>query len=74
MLGFETREDAAVVGVPGHVTVYLPQSYDFAGQLIIVPGDQIEHLALASSDAMAFIVSGGVTGLGAGGERGTTDQ
>lgn len=69
VLGFVTREDAAVVGVPGHVAVYLPQSYNFAGQTIIVPGDRIENVALASSDVMAFIVSGGVTEVG-GGEKG----
>ena len=63
VLGFVTREDAAVVGVPGHVAVYLPQSYNFAGQTVVVPADRVEDVALASSEVMAFIVSGGVTGV-----------
>jgi len=69
VLGFVTREDAALLGVPGHVAVYLPQSYNFAGQTVIVPNDRIEDVALASSEVMAFIVSGGVTEVG-GGEKG----
>ena len=64
VLGFVTREDAAVVGVPGHVAVYLPQSYNFAGQTVVVPADRVEDVALASSEVMAFIVSGGVTEVG----------
>lgn len=67
VLGFVTREDAAVVGVPGHLAVYLPQSYNFAGQTVVVPADRVEDVALASSEVMAFIVSGGVTEVGAGG-------
>ena len=75
VLGFVTREDAAVVGVPGHVAVYLPQSYNFAGQTVVVPADRVEDVALASSEVMAFIVSGGVTEVGTGsGERGAGPQ
>jgi uncharacterized membrane protein len=71
VLGFVTREDAALLGVPGHVAVYLPQSYNFAGQTVIVAKERVEDVALASSEVMAFIVSGGVTEVGAGGgERG----
>ncbi|HJS47670.1 MAG TPA: hypothetical protein VJ773_06780, partial [Gemmatimonadales bacterium] len=51
-------------GVPGHVAVYLPQSYNFAGQTVVVPADRVEDVALASSEVMAFIVSGGVTEVG----------
>jgi uncharacterized membrane protein len=72
VLGFVTREDAALLGVPGHVAVYLPQSYNFAGQTVIVAKERVEDVALASSEVMAFIVSGGVTEVGAaGGDRGT---
>jgi uncharacterized membrane protein len=73
VLGFVTREDAALLGVPGHVAVYLPQSYNFAGQTVIVAKERVEDVALASSEVMAFIVSGGVTEVGAaGGDRGTS--
>jgi len=44
--------------------VYFPQSYNFAGNLVIVPRDQVEPLKVATTDLMTFIVSGGVSGLG----------
>jgi len=49
------------------VAVYLPQSYNFAGNLIIVPRDQVTRLKAESGQVMAFIVSGGVTGHDAAG-------
>jgi hypothetical protein len=48
------------------VAVYFPQSYNFAGNLLIVPRDQVEPLELNSVDMMTFIVSGGVSGFGVG--------
>ena len=45
------------------VTVYLPQSYNFAGQLLIFPRSAVQPLDADSADVMAFIVSGGVTAL-----------
>lgn len=61
-LGFLTAEALEHLGLTGHVAVYLPQSYNFAGQLIVVPAEQVQPLEADSADAMAFIVSGGVTG------------
>ena len=61
--GFLTQESLDLIGVPGHSAVYLPQSYNFAGQVLVVPNAQVTLLAAASSDVMAFIVSGGVSGL-----------
>lgn len=66
-LGFITRANLAHLGLEGHVAVYLPQSYNFAGNLIIVPTDRVAPVALESSDVLTFIVSGGVTGFGARG-------
>jgi uncharacterized membrane protein len=63
VLGFLTQESLAVIGLREHVTVYVPQSYGLAGQLIVVPSTQIFPLAAESADVMAFIVSGGVTQL-----------
>jgi uncharacterized membrane protein len=65
-LGFVTQESLTRLGLTGHVAVYLPQSYNFAGQLLVVPAAEVERLPGESSDVMAFIVSGGVTALGAG--------
>lgn len=61
--GFLTQESLDLVGVPGHSAVYLPQSYNFAGQVLIVPTAQITRVPAPSSDVMAFIVSGGVSGI-----------
>ena len=61
-LGFVTRHAMDSLGMPGYVAVYLPQSYNFAGNLILVPSAQVEPVQAESSDVMAFIVSGGVSG------------
>ena len=62
-LGIITRESLAELGLPGDVAVYLPQSYNFAGQVLVVPASAVTPLDAPSSDVMAFIVSGGVSGL-----------
>src|SRR5215218_2378564 len=62
-IGFVTQESLATIGLPGHVTVYLPQSYNFAGQLLIFPTSAVTVLDADSADVMAFIVSGGVTAM-----------
>ncbi len=66
VLGFVTAEDLSRLGLPDHVAVYLPQSYNFAGQLLLVPADQVETVAVDGSEHMTFIVSGGVAQAGAG--------
>jgi uncharacterized membrane protein len=60
MIGFVTRESLDIFGIPGHVAVYVPQAYAFAGHLLLVPALQVEPLAGESADLMAFVVSGGV--------------
>ena len=50
------------IGLLDHVAVYFPQSYNFAGNLLVFPKDQVRPLEAESSDIMAFIVSGGVSG------------
>jgi len=62
-LGFVTRQSLDALGLPGQVAVYVPQSYNVAGNLLVVPASQVQPLAAESGDVMAFIVSGGVTGL-----------
>ena len=61
-LGFVTAEGAERLGMPGFVAVYLPQAYNFAGNLIIVPADRVEPVEAEAAEIMAFIVSGGVSG------------
>jgi len=59
--GFLTQASLAALGLPGDVAVYFPQSYNFAGQLVVVPSDRVTRLDAVSSDVLAFVVSGGVT-------------
>lgn len=61
-IGFVTRQSLEFLGLQDRVAVYFPQSYNFAGNLLIFPPSQIQSLAVDSAEAMAFIVSGGVSG------------
>jgi uncharacterized membrane protein len=58
---FITKEDLSDLKVVDRVAVYLPFSYSLSGQLIIVPVGQVEVLPMQATDAMKFVVSGGVT-------------
>jgi uncharacterized membrane protein len=61
-LGFITQADLSELNLPkGHCAVYVPLSYSFSGNLIIVPADHITIVEASSADVMKFIVSGGVT-------------
>ena len=40
----------------------MPQSYNFAGNVLLVPTDQVQSLSVDSSAIMTFVVSGGVSG------------
>lgn len=60
-LGFVTSDALAHLGVPGHVAVYLPWSYSFAGRVVLVPADHVQPLTTSGTDMLAFIISGGVT-------------
>jgi len=64
VLGFLTRDGLGDLGLHDHVAVYVPQSYNFAGNLVVVPRAQVEPLAATSTEVLALIVSGGVSGLG----------
>lgn len=62
VLGFITREDLHPLGIADSVAVYLPQSYNFAANLIIVDRSRVSLLAAEPKEVMKFIVSGGVSG------------
>jgi uncharacterized membrane protein len=63
-IGFITKEDLSEIGLGKEmVAVYLPFSYSFAGELIILPRENIQPLNTSGTDAMKFIISGGVTEL-----------
>lgn len=62
IVGFITRDSLESLGLEDFVAVYMPQSYNFAGNVLLFPKDAIEPLEIESSQAMAFIVSGGLSG------------
>lgn len=63
VLGFLTSEHFDDPQLEGHVSVYLPESYNFAGNLIVVPRERVHPLDAEGAEFMAFIMSGGVTAM-----------
>jgi uncharacterized membrane protein len=61
VLGFVTQESLANLGHDTLVSVYVPQSYHWAGQVFVFPATKIQRLEASSAAVMAFIISGGVT-------------
>jgi uncharacterized membrane protein len=61
VLGFLTQQSLAPFGLADTVSVYLPQSYNFAGQTILVPAARVTPMDAKPSDVLAFIVSGGIS-------------
>ncbi len=46
------------------VAVYVPQAYNFAGQLYILPREKVKHIEhISSGDAMKYAVTGGVVDM-----------
>ncbi len=60
-LGFITETDLSDLGIKDMVAVYFPHSYNFSGELFIVPTSQVTPLDINAGVLMKFIVSGGVT-------------
>ena len=62
VIGFVTRSSLEDLNLPGRAAVYLPQSYNFAGQTLVVDAERIEPLEVPSAELMTFVVSAGVSG------------
>ncbi|MGF7141489.1 DUF502 domain-containing protein [Roseimarinus sediminis] len=60
-MGFLTEEDLSNLGENEKVAVYFPHSYNFSGEMFIVPKEQVKPLDINPAIAMKFIVSGGVS-------------
>jgi uncharacterized membrane protein len=67
-IGFLTQESLKELGLPDHATVFLPQSYNYAGQMLVVPRDQIVRLDVPTGKVMTLIVSGGMAEMAPAGE------
>lgn len=61
VLGFLTQPTLEAFDLPDQVAVYLPQSYNFAGQTVVVPRERVTPLDARAADVLAFIVSGGIS-------------
>ena len=59
-VGFVTQTDLSELKAKDKVAVYFPQSYTFAGDLYIVPSENVTPLDISPKDAMKFAVTGGV--------------
>lgn len=63
-LGYITQSDLSSLGISvSLVAVYLPHSYNFSGNLFLVPARNIKEVDYNSGDFMKFVVSGGVTNI-----------
>lgn len=60
LLGFLTNDEDKVFIPQGYVAVYLMQSMQWAGNLILVPVDIVEPLDVSAEEALKFIASAGV--------------
>lgn len=61
LLGFITDEELDFMNEKDKVAVYIPQSYNFAGNLILVPKENVKKLNVGAKEMMTFIVSGGLS-------------
>ena len=59
--GFITEKNLSEFGMQDMVAVYFPHSYNFSGELYIVPQSSVKTISLSPSEVMKFVVSGGVT-------------
>jgi len=63
-LGFITQKDLSNLGIPkGRVAVYLPHSYNFSGNLFIVPVENVTPINAPPAEVMKFVVTAGVTSI-----------
>ena len=65
IIGFLTDEEMHKFEmVSDKVAVYVPQAYNFAGQLYILPRDKVKKINnISSGEAMKYAVTGGVVDL-----------
>lgn len=65
VVGFLTDEEMQKFNMgQEHVAVYVPQAYNFAGQLYVLPRTRIKKIdRIPSGDAMKYAVTGGVAEL-----------
>ncbi|MED5525780.1 MAG: DUF502 domain-containing protein [Pseudomonadota bacterium] len=66
VIGFVTRDSLDEMGLEGRVAVYLPQSFNFAGNLVLVAKDKVTPLNMTAAEVLPLVVAGGVSKQGNG--------
>jgi uncharacterized membrane protein len=61
-MGFVTQDTPIKIDNEEVITVYFPFSYGFSGEIYFVPASSIKPLSIPPTEAMKFIISGGVSG------------
>ncbi len=60
-IGFITRHELEHLGFgKGRVAVYIPFSYSFMGELVILPIENVRKIEASGPDMIKFVISGGV--------------
>ncbi len=74
IIGFLTDEEMKKFDMGSDkVAVYVPQAYNFAGQLYILPREKVKKIEhITSGEAMKYAVTGGVVDLDAERDHGKT--
>ena len=61
-IGFITQDTLVHIGLEKEkLAVYMPFSYGFNGQLIIIDASNVTKLDVSGTEVMKFVISGGVT-------------
>ena len=65
LMGFVTRKDfeglPSGIGDKDMVAVYMPMSYQIGGYTAFLPKESVAPVAMAADDAMAFVLTGGMS-------------
>jgi uncharacterized membrane protein len=59
-LGFLTEEDLSRIEEKDKVAVYFPHSYNWSGELFLIPRELVRTVDIPPAEVMKFIVSAGV--------------
>ena len=63
-IGFITNKDLSFIGIPKEkVAVYLPHSYAWSGNLVIISAEYVQPIDASSTEIMKFVVSAGITSI-----------
>ena len=63
-IGFITQETLESLPLQeGKVAVYIPHSYSFSGELMLIDKKHLAYLGISTTDALRLILSGGLSNL-----------